>query len=84
MRAHLLEREREIVLPEWIMDPQIKAEATQMLTYAEKYMSFDMNDTVLIPNPIYRGPDFEERLREVADVDLLIEKDQQALKDIAN
>jgi len=55
-----------------------------MLTYAEKYMSFDMNDTILIPNPIYRGPDFEERLREVADVDQLIEQDRQALKDIAN
>ena len=59
-----------------------------MLTYAEKYMymSFDINDTILIPNPVYSysGPDFDERLREMADVDLLIVKDRQALKDIAN
>lgn len=43
-----------------------------------------MNQTPLIPTPIYRGPDFEERLREQIDVDQLIEADNQALKDFAN
>ena len=33
---------------------------------------------------MYRGPDFEERLREVVDVDLLVAKDNEALKEMAN
>ena len=36
-----------------------------------------MNQTILIPTPITRGPDFEERLREAVDVDILIAKDNQ-------
>jgi len=39
---------------------------------------------VLIPTPLYRGPNFEERLREVIDVDQLIEDDNTRLKEMAN
>jgi hypothetical protein len=38
----------------------------------------------LIPTPLYRGPNFEERLREVIDVDQLIEDDNRKLKEMAN
>jgi hypothetical protein len=31
-----------------------------------------------------RGPDFDERLREVIDVDALIEADNAVLKELAN
>ena len=55
-----------------------------MLMFAEKYESFEMNQTPLIPTPIYRVPDFEERLREQIDVDQLIDADNKALKDFAN
>ena len=48
-----------------------------MLVFAEKYETVNILDTLLIPTPAYRGPDFEERLREVVDVDALIEKDKQ-------
>jgi len=47
----------------------------QLLKYAEKYQTIDINQTRLLPIPIYRGPDFEERLREVIDVDQMIEED---------
>jgi hypothetical protein len=47
----------------------MKDEAVQLLTFAEKYMTFDMRDTKLLPTPAQRGPDFEERLREAMDVD---------------
>lgn len=55
------------------MDPQIRAEAEQMLKYLHKYESIDINDTLLIPTLKSRGPDFEERLREAFDVDAMIE-----------
>ena len=55
-----------------------------MLTYAEKYMTFDMRDTSLLPTPADRGPDFEERLREAMDVDKMIDESVQELKDYAN
>ena len=76
LRQHLQEKQKAIVLPHWITDPQIKEEARQMLIMAEKYDTIEMNDcAAIIPVPIYAGPDFEERLREVVDVDELIEKD---------
>jgi len=43
-----------------------------------------MNDTKLIPTPLYKGPDFEERLREVIDVDELVAKENEELKEFAN
>jgi len=84
LRIHLNERERDIVLPVWIQDPQLIAEATQLLKYAEKYESFDINQTPLIPTPLYRGPNFEERLRELVDVDQVIEADNRAMLEMAN
>ena len=44
----------------------------QMLTYAEKYLTFDIRDTKLLPTPRDRGPDFDERLRESMDVDAMV------------
>jgi len=32
-------------------------------------MTIDIRDTALVPSPAYKGPDFEERLREAFDVD---------------
>ena len=55
-----------------------------MLKYAEKYETIDMRDTFLLPLPAYRGPDFEERLRESMDVDAMIEESQRELEDYAN
>ena len=55
-----------------------------MLTYAEKYETFDINKTFLIPTPIQRGLSFDERLREAVDVDQLIENDNLLLKEYAN
>jgi len=40
-----------------------------MLLFSEKYQTFDIAETLLIPTPAARGPDFDERLREVMDVD---------------
>ena len=37
LQLHLDERSREIVLPDWIQDPQLRAEALQRLKYAAKY-----------------------------------------------
>ena len=51
---------------------------------AEKYDTIELNDTAIIPTPIWAGPDFEERLREVVDVDELIRKDNAWLKEIAD
>jgi|TARA_B110000285_G_C15103682_1_gene606595 hypothetical protein len=33
---------------------------------------------------MYRGPNFDERLREAVDVDAMIEEDNLKLKDYAN
>lgn len=55
-----------------------------MLTFADKYQTVDINDTKLIPTPLYKGPDFEERLREVIDVDEMVAKENEELKDFAN
>lgn len=78
------EKRREPVIPFWVMDPQLRQEMYQRLVYAEKYETVDINQTLLIPTPITRGPDFEERLREAVDVDILIAKDNQQLKEMAN
>lgn len=81
---HLAEQAKVIVLPEWIQDPQIKQEAYQLLQYARKYETYDMAQTRLIPSPIYRGPDFEERLREIIDVDEMVELENEELRNMAN
>ena len=52
--------------------------------FAEKYRTVEIEDTYLIPVPLYRGPDFDERLREAMDVDAMIEADNDALKEFAN
>lgn len=69
LRTHLTEKENEIVIPKWIMDPLLREEAKQLLIFQEKYMTIDIRDTALVPSPAYKGPDFEERLREAFDVD---------------
>lgn len=38
------EKGHEIIIPIWIMDPTIRAEAEQLLKYAEKYETIDMRD----------------------------------------
>lgn len=80
----LEERPEEIVIPDWIEDPRQREEMLQMLTYAEKYNTFDIRDTKLIPTPRYREADFDERLREAMDVDAMMDKDYQELKEYAN
>lgn len=55
-----------------------------MLAYAEKYMTVDIRDTFLIPTPAHRGPDFDERLREVMDVDQVIAAENDMLITMAN
>lgn len=40
-----------------------------MMVYCEKYETIDIRETILLPTPATRGPDFDERLREVLDVD---------------
>jgi hypothetical protein len=84
LNIKLKSREREVVLPEWFMDPRLKQEAYQLLMFAEKYRTVEIEDTYLIPVPLYRGPDFDERLREAMDVDAMIEADNEALKEFAN
>lgn len=39
---------------------------------------------MLLPVPAYRGPDFEERLRESMDVEAMIEESERELRDYAN
>lgn len=55
-----------------------------MLIFAEKYQTVDINQTLLIPTPLWRGPDFDERLREVVDVDKIISEENQMLTEMAN
>jgi hypothetical protein len=43
---HLKTREDEIVIPDWIMDPQIRAEAAQLMKYALKYETIDIRDVI--------------------------------------
>lgn len=63
------------------MDPLLRQQYYQMLVFAQNYETIDVEETCLLPTPVYREPEFEERLREQVDVDKLIEADQQALKD---
>lgn len=44
LRQHLDEKPAELIVPEFIMDPQIRAEALQLLKFAEKYETFDIRD----------------------------------------
>ena len=84
LRETLANRKEEIVVPEYIMDPRQREECFQLLTYQEKYLTFDIRDTVLLPIPRNREANFDERLRESMDVDALIEESNQELKDYAN
>ena len=84
LRTHLNEKEPAITIPEWIMDPQIREEARQLLTYAQKYQTIDIRDTPFIPTPREKGPDFDERLREIIDIDAHIEESHDELKAYAN
>ena len=47
LRIHIEEKEPELLIPEWIMDPQIRAEALQLLKFAEKYETVDIRDVLL-------------------------------------
>mmetsp|Transcript_46215 Transcript_46215/g.61204 ORF Transcript_46215/g.61204 Transcript_46215/m.61204 type:complete len:282 (-) Transcript_46215:342-1187(-) len=84
LQQAILERPADIVVPQFIQDPRLREEMFQTLTYAEKYLTFDIRDTKLLPTPSGRGADFDERLREAMDVDALIEGSHQELKDYAN
>jgi len=84
LQTHLWDKQNEITIPDFILDEQMREEATQLITYAEKYETFDIRNTNLLPTPANRGPDFDERLREAMDVDALIEESAQELKDYAN
>lgn len=84
LNAHIRKRGNEVILPDWIMDPQLRQEAYQLLTFANKYETVDLIDTKLIPTPLYRGPDFEERLREVMDVEQIIANENEELRQFAN
>ena len=44
LQQHIEEKEPELVIPEWIVDPAIRAEALQLLKYAEKYETVDIRD----------------------------------------
>ena len=84
LQQAILERPADIVVPMFIQDARLREEMFQTLTYAEKYLTFDIRDTKLLPTPRGRGPDFDERLREAMDVDAMIGESQQELKDYAN
>lgn len=55
-----------------------------MALFAEKYQTLNLLETPLIPDPINRGPNFDERLREAMDVDQMIEESNAELADYAN
>ena len=48
LQLHLEEKEPELIIPEFIMDPQIRAESLQLLKYAEKYETIDIRDVSLL------------------------------------
>ena len=60
------------MVPFFIMDPQMREEAYQILSYDAKFRTVDMRDTILIPIPRKLEPNFDERLREAIDVDRLV------------
>lgn len=84
LQEHLRVKKKEVRIPDWIRDPQLRQEYYQMMVYCEKYETVDIRDTLLLPTPATRGPDFDERLREVLDVDQMIAADNEQLKLIAN
>ena len=83
LQTHLEEKPEEITIPDFILDENMREEAFQLLTYAAKYKTVDMRDTLLIPTPVDK-PDFDERLREIIDIDAHIEESQEELKAYAN
>ena len=74
LQQHLWEKPDEITMPSFMIGSEMEDEAIKLLSYAEKYLTIDMRETKLLPTPIHRGPDFDERLREAMDVDALMEK----------
>ena len=66
------------------MDPRMREEAYQLAQYAEKYQTLNLLETPLIPEPLNRGPSFDERLREAIDVDRMIDESNAELADYAN
>lgn len=54
LRQHLDEKPAELLIPEFIMDPLIRAEAMQLLKFAEKYETFDIRDVSIQENQLYR------------------------------
>ena len=48
LRQHIDEKPAELIIPEFIMDPQIRAEALQLLKFAEKYETFDILDVKVL------------------------------------
>lgn len=75
LREHVKGEMRKPRVPDFIEDPRLRQEVMQLLNYTLKFQTVDINQTPLIPLPSFRGPDFEERLREVVDVDELVERD---------
>jgi hypothetical protein len=67
----------KVHIPEWVMDPRLREEAEQMLKYKLKYETFNIEDTILIPEAIKTGPNFDERLREQFDVDKMLEEGKE-------
>ena len=45
LQQALIEKDPEVVVPVFIMDPRQREEMFQLLTYAEKYNTFDIRDT---------------------------------------
>jgi hypothetical protein len=84
MRKRLVEKRDEVRVPEWIMDPYLREEVFQILTYNKKFNTVDIRDTFLIPAPRNLEPGFDERLREQIDVDRLVEESHQELAAYAN
>ena len=69
----MIEYEEPIKVPEFILDERLREEMLQEMTYAEKYNTIDIRDSILIPTPRIREANFDERLREAMDVDQMIE-----------
>lgn len=84
IRLLIAEQNDKIVVPNFIMDPQMREEAYQILSYDAKFRTVDMRDTILIPLPRKLEPGFDERLREAIDVDQLVADSQQELAEYAN
>ena len=66
LRQHLDDKPAEFIIPEFIMDPQIRAEAAQLLKFAEKYETFDILD-VFITSVNIRNRLYFFRYRQIED-----------------